>query len=73
METKTRSIYKTITWRLIATATTMSIVYALTGSFELMGIAGALDMGLKLLFYFLHERAWSKVEFGYNLHKMSSK
>lgn len=50
-----RSWLKALSWRAIAT-TTMSLVYALTGQIELMVGVGLLDLILKLIFYFLHER-----------------
>jgi uncharacterized membrane protein len=47
-----RSWLKALSWRAIAT--TMSLVYALTGQIELMVGVGLLDLILKLIFYFLH-------------------
>ena len=55
---------KAVSWRVIATLTTMGIVYALTGRLDLMLGAGALDVTLKLLFYYLHERAWNGIMWG---------
>jgi uncharacterized membrane protein len=49
-----RSWLKALSWRAIATTTTMSLVYALTGQIELMVGVGLLDLILKLIFYFLH-------------------
>jgi len=65
METNLRTLYKTITWRIIATSTTMAVVYFLTGSIELMATAGLIDMVAKLVFYYIHERAWTMTKFGY--------
>jgi uncharacterized membrane protein len=39
-------------------------VYVTTGNLELAGIVGVFDVVLKLLFYYLHERAWGKVSWG---------
>ena len=63
-----RSWLKAISWRAVATATTMSLVYALTGQLELMVGVGLLDLTLKLVFYFLHERAWDTIRFGRTIH-----
>ena len=63
-----RSLVKAMSWRVVATATTMSLVYALTGQVELMVGVGILDLILKLIFYFLHERAWNLVKFGRTIH-----
>jgi adenylylsulfate kinase len=63
-----RSWLKAISWRAVATATTMALVYALTGQLELMIGVGLLDLILKLIFYFLHERAWDTIRFGRTIH-----
>ena len=61
MESKKKSIIKTITWRLLATATTFVIGWMVTGSIALgLGIA-SIEFWAKLVLYYLHERAWSKI------------
>jgi len=59
-----RSLVKAVTWRVVATSTTMVIVYLMTGSMELGLGAGFFDLILKIGFYYAHERAWERVEFG---------
>lgn len=63
-ESHFRSILKGITWRVIASATTMSVVYVITGSIELMASVGLIDITAKIFFYYLHERVWGKVTWG---------
>ena len=63
METSKRvSGYKALTWRAIATLTTTSITYALTGKLELTIKVGIYDVVIKLILYFLHERIWEKLK-----------
>ena len=62
--TRKRSMMKAISWRFIATITGAMIVYLLTGKFEDVGIFIILDVILKLLFYYAHERGWNMVEWG---------
>ena len=62
-----RSGLKAISWRIIATSTGMLLVYFFTGQLETMAEFGIGDVVLKLLFYFLHERAWNKTEYGRSL------
>jgi len=62
-----RSGVKTVTWRVIATATTMLIVYFYTGEFNLMIGVGFYDVILKLVGYFLHERVWNRIRYGRDL------
>ena len=59
-----RSVLKAISWRIIATSTTMSLVYILTGQWELTAGVGVGDVVLKMIFYFLHERGWNMIAFG---------
>lgn len=63
-ESHLRSILKGVTWRVLATATTISITYVLTGKIDLAIQVGALEFILKLLIYYLHERAWQRVPRG---------
>ena len=59
-----RSGLKAVTWRVIATSTTMFLVFVFTGKLELTVGVGFFDVVMKLAFYFLHERAWNMVGFG---------
>ena len=63
-ETHSRSVVKTLSWRVIATITTSLIVWALTRHFEFALLVGGLDTAIKLVLYFLHERAWDRSSFG---------
>lgn len=64
MENKKRSFIKALTWRAIATSTTMVTVYFLTREWKMMLGAGLIDVIAKLIFYFLHERAWNVMDWG---------
>lgn len=63
-ESHLRSIVKGVTWRFIASATTMTVVYLVTGDVALTASVGVIDVSLKLFFYYCHERAWGKVKWG---------
>lgn len=63
-DSRIRSIAKALTWRLIATSTTMSLVYIGTGDLELVAHIGIADVVVKLMFYFGHERIWGRVHWG---------
>ena len=64
METHKRTLAKTITFRIIATITTVILVLTFTGDYALAGIIGVLDVISKLVIYYLHERVWHKVRWG---------
>jgi len=65
-ETNKRSVVKGITWRLIATTTTMVIVYIFFGRLDLAIATGLLESILKVGLYWWHERVWHKVRWGRN-------
>lgn len=63
-ESHFRSVLKGVTWRIIASATTMTVVYFVTGDLSLVASVGAVDVTAKVFFYYLHERTWGKVKWG---------
>jgi uncharacterized membrane protein len=48
----------------LGSASTALIVLVLTGKFTLSVGAGVADFVVKILLYFLHERAWNYINFG---------
>jgi adenylylsulfate kinase len=63
-ESHRRSILKGITWRFVASGTTMAVVFVITGDVALVASVGVADVTLKVLFYYFHERAWGRVHWG---------
>ncbi|MBN2825776.1 MAG: adenylyl-sulfate kinase [Campylobacterales bacterium] len=63
-ETNKRSIVKGISWRFVATTTTIIIVYVFFGRLDLAIAAGVLETVLKVALYWAHERAWFKIKWG---------
>ena len=66
-----RSLAKTVSWRIVATITTFTIVYILTGKLTLSMEVGIFDVTSKMLLYYLHERGWGKVSWGQLKHPLS--
>lgn len=64
METKSRSLIKALSYRVIGTGVTALLVYFVTGQATLSFAVGLFDSAVKILVYFLHERAWSRIQFG---------
>tara|TARA_R100001015_G_C4517813_1_gene87651 strand:+ start:124 stop:360 length:237 start_codon:yes stop_codon:yes gene_type:complete len=61
---KSRSLIKTISWRIVGTLDTMFLGWIITGS-PLVGLKiGALELITKFVLYYLHERAWVKCKYG---------
>ena len=63
-ETKTRSILKAISWRILATLTTMGLVFVFTGRFMVAISIGVFEVVGKMIFYFGHERLWERIRYG---------
>lgn len=59
-----RSVVKTISWRITATVTTVVLVWAFTGQIATALAIGSVEVFLKMLLYYLHERGWEKTKFG---------
>ena len=64
MEGRKRSVLKALSWRVIATITTMSIVFAYTNEFALTLGVGAIEVFSKMLLYYGHERIWARIRWG---------
>jgi adenylylsulfate kinase len=63
-ETNIRSIAKGISWRVVATTTTIIIVYVFFGRLDLAIAAGLIETVLKIALYWAHERIWMKIRWG---------
>lgn len=63
-ESKVRSMIKTISWRIWATLTTMILVFIFTGKVAIAATVGGVEVVVKMLLYFIHERAWGRINAG---------
>jgi len=63
-ETNLRSIVKGISWRFVATGTTIVIVYIFFERLDLAIAAGILESIIKIVLYWAHERIWQKLKWG---------
>lgn len=64
MESRFRSIAKTMTWRLLATVITFSVAWVVTGRVTFAVEIGVADTLIKLCVYYSHERFWNRLSFG---------
>ena len=64
MEKRYRSILKGITWRFLATLTTIVISWLITGEIEMALSIGGIEVFAKMALYYFHERTWNKVKLG---------
>ena len=63
-ETNIRSVVKGITWRFVATGTTIVIVYFFFGRLDLAVAAGVIETVLKIVLYWAHEKVWHRIRWG---------
>ena len=63
-ETNLRSVVKGVSWRAVATSTTMGIVYVFFGNVELAIATGLLETVAKIGLYWGHEKIWQRVRWG---------
>ncbi len=63
-ETNLRSIVKGISWRFVATGTTVIIVYVFFGRLDLAIAAGLLETVAKVALYWGHEKVWQRIRWG---------
>lgn len=59
-----RTIAKTLTWRGTATLDTFAISLLVTGSLSWAGSIAGLEVVTKVFLYYLHERAWNRLDWG---------
>ena len=59
-----RSVTKTATWRVIASADTMLLGLLFTGNLATAISIGGFEVITKLVLYFFHERFWTRIRWG---------
>lgn len=74
-QTKKISLFKTIVWRIIASLTSLSIVWSHLQSGGTAGLITAIEFVAKFVAYYLHERVWQVLPIGTvrNLSKINRK
>jgi uncharacterized membrane protein len=64
MEKPIRSLLKAFSWRIVATITTVFLVFIFTGNLVISGSVGIFELVLKTVIYYIHERVWNLIGFG---------
>ena len=59
-----RSLFKAMTWRIIASLDTFFLSYIITGRFDWATSIAIFEIITKAIIYYFHERAWNKVKWG---------
>jgi uncharacterized membrane protein len=63
-ESRLRSLAKGLTWRILATMTTATIAFFITGEVHSALTIGGIEFFIKFFIYYAHERAWAAVPLG---------
>ena len=61
VDTKKRTMVKTITWRITASLTTFLIAWILTGDILVGASIGSIEAIAKIFLYYFHERIWTNI------------
>jgi uncharacterized membrane protein len=64
-ESATRSLLKTIIWRIVSTGVTIGISYIYLDDLGVASKLGAIDCVGKLIIHYLYERGCTKIKWGY--------
>ncbi len=59
-----RSILKSVSWRVIGTLDTIAISWLITGTLEFALSIGFIELITKMVLYIVHERLWNKISWG---------
>lgn len=62
--THARAVAKAVTWRGIGSFDTFLLGWLLTGNAAIGGSIAVLELLTKMVLYYFHERAWSRVTWG---------
>jgi uncharacterized membrane protein len=64
MESRLRSLAKSISWRIVAAVVTFGTSWGVTGSVSFAVTIGAIELVGKTLLFYVHERMWLRVPHG---------
>ena len=64
VESRLRGVLKAVSWRMLATLTTMVIAYFVTGNVGDALKIGSVEVVVKLVIFYLHERTWAQLSLG---------
>lgn len=60
----TRSLAKTVSWRVTGSSATFLIAYVMTDNLAVAGVIGITQMVSNTILYYIHERVWNKINWG---------
>lgn len=64
-EAHSRSLMKAVSWRILGSVDTFLLSWLFTGSLRAAGAIATTEVLTKMVLYYLHERAWSGIKWGF--------
>ena len=64
VETRKRSVAKTVLWRIICIVVSVFSVFILTGKWDLAVAVGTVYNVTTTILYYFHERLWNRIKWG---------
>ena len=64
METKTRTVVRTVIWRICAYFGTSVVIYIMTKDLSKSFSFGLIDHSIKFVFQYIYERLWNTTHWG---------
>ena len=64
-EAHSRSFAKAVSWRVLGSLDTFLLSWLFTSSLKAAGAIATTEVLTKMVLYYLHERAWSNVSWGF--------
>jgi uncharacterized membrane protein len=61
---KSRSLVKSLTWRIVALITTFISIYIVSGELSVAWLGTLLTNFVNFILYYVHERIWNKTSWG---------
>lgn len=71
VDTKRRSVVKSLTWRVVGIVILGAVTYAFTGNAAASAGVTLIFNAIRLVLYYWHERIWERVEWGRIRHPLS--
>ena len=68
-EKHSRTIAKSVTWRLIAFVSSILVLYLLIGDWETSFYHSVIIHSVKTVLFYFHERIWNSSNFGQEIRK----
>jgi uncharacterized membrane protein len=63
-DTPSRSLVKTVSWRITGSGATFLISWFISGDFSVAGSIAAIQLVSNTVLYFIHERVWNRTGWG---------